>query len=142
MLTLGINYGSHDSTAAIAGDGEILFATAEERLSRKKHDGAFPLHAIRACLTHVGAELSDLDEVAFGWQPAAAARSLDLRNYLTGAHPMGLGEALRAQTIGRIEEYRSDGERLFRRHIGLPKHGFKRIDHHFAHALSAYPVSG
>ena len=43
MLTLGLNYGSHDSAAAIAQDGEILFATAEERLSRKKHDGAFPM---------------------------------------------------------------------------------------------------
>jgi len=114
MLTLGINYGSHDSAAAIAQDGEILFATAEERLSRKKHDGAFPLHAIRACLAHVRAELSDLDEVAFGWQPAAATRAVDLRNYLTGAHPMGWWQALRAQSIGRIEEYQRDGERLFR----------------------------
>src|SRR6516225_6996581 len=142
MLTLGINYGSHDSAAAIAQDGEILFATAEERLSRKKHDGAFPLHAIRACLAHVRAELSDLDEVAFGWQPAAAVRSTDLRNYLTGAHPMGWGQALRVQSIGRIEEYQRDGERLFLRHVGSPKNGFKRIDHHYAHALSAYPVSG
>src|SRR5262245_24137706 len=142
MLTLGINYGSHDSAAAIARDGEILFATAEERLSRKKHDGAFPLHAIRACLAHVGVELSHLDEVAFGWQPAAAIRSADLRNYLTGAHPMGWWAALRAQSIGRIEEYQKDGERLFCRHIGSPRNGFKRIDHHFAHALSAYPVSG
>src|SRR5215469_13191773 len=142
MLTLGINYGSHDSAAAIAQDGEIRFATAEERLSRKKHDGAFPLHAIRACLAHVGAELSHLEEVAFGWQPAAATRSADLRNYLTGAQPMGWGQALRAQSIGRIEEYQRAGERLFRRHVGSPKNGFKRIDHHFAHALSAYPVSG
>src|SRR6516225_578403 len=142
MLTLGINYGSHDSAAAIAQDGEILFATAEERLSRKKHDGAFPLHAIRACLAHVRAELSDLDEVAFGWQPAAATRAVDLRNYLTGAHPMGWWQALRAQSIGRIEEYQNNGERLFCRHIGSPRNGFRRIDHHFAHALSAYPVSG
>jgi carbamoyltransferase len=67
MLTLGINYGSHDSAAAIVRDGDILFATAEERLSRKKHDGGFPLHAIRACLGHAEAELSHLDEVAFGW---------------------------------------------------------------------------
>jgi carbamoyltransferase len=142
MLTLGINYGSHDSAAAIARNGEILFATAEERLSRKKHDSGFPLHAIRACLTHAGIELSDLDEVAFGWQPAAAARSTDLRNYLTGAHPMGWWGALRAQTVDRIEEYQKNGERLFRRHFGSPKNSFKRIDHHYAHALSAYPVSG
>jgi carbamoyltransferase len=142
MLTLGINCGSHDSAAAIARDGDILFATAEERLSRKKHDGGFPLHAISACLAHAGAELSDLDEVAFGWQPAAAIRSADLRNYLTGAHPMGWWGALRAQSIGRIEEYQKSGERLFCRHFGSPRNGFKRIDHHYAHALSAYPVSG
>ena len=142
MLTLGINYGSHDSAAAIARNGEILFATAEERLSRKKHDSGFPMHAIRTCLAHAGVKLSDLDEVVFGWQPAAATRSADLRNYVTGSHPMGWWAALRAQTVGRIEEYQKDGERLFCRHIGLPKSGFKRIDHHYAHALSAYPVSG
>ena len=142
MLTLGINYGSHDSAAAVARDGEIMFATAEERLSRKKHDSGFPLHAIRACLAHAGAELADFDEVAFGWQQFAAARSADLRDYLTGVHPMGLRSALRAQSVGRIEEYQRDGERLFRRHFGSPRNGFKRIDHHYAHALSAYPVSG
>src|SRR5262249_20052870 len=109
MLTLGINYGSHDSAAAIARDGEILFATAEERLSRNKHDGGFPLHAVRAALAHAGAELAELDEVAFGWQPLGAVRSADLRNYLTGAHPMGWREALKAQTVGRIVEYQRDG---------------------------------
>ncbi len=142
MLTLGINYGSHDSAAAIARDGEILFATAEERLSRKKHDGGFPLLAIKACLAHAGAKLVDLDEVAFGWQSASTTRSADMRNFFTGAHPMGWWGVLRAQSVGRIEEYQRDGERLFRRHVGQPKNGFKRIDHHYAHALSAYPVSG
>jgi carbamoyltransferase len=142
MLTLGINYGSHDSAAAIARDGEILFATAEERLSRKKHDGGFPLLAIKACLAHAGAKLVDLDEVAFGWQSASATRSADMRNFFTAAHPMGWWGVLRAQSVGRIEEYQRDGERLFRRHVGQPKNGFKRIDHHYAHALSAYPVSG
>jgi carbamoyltransferase len=142
MLTLGINYGSHDSAAAIALDGEILFATAEERLTRTKHDGGFPVHAIRAAFAHAEVKLADLDQVAFGWQPLAAVRSVDLRNYLTGAHPMRWREALKAQTVGRIVEYQRDGERLFRRHVGSPKNGFKRIDHHYAHALSAYPVSG
>jgi carbamoyltransferase len=142
MLTLGINYGSHDSAAAIARDGEILFAAAEERLSRKKHDSGFPLHAIRACLVHAGVELADLDEVAFGWQQSSAVRTADMRDFFTGSHPMGWWAALRAQTVGRIEEYQRDGERLFRRHVGSPKNGIKRIDHHYAHALSAYPVSG
>jgi carbamoyltransferase len=142
MLTLGINYGSHDSAAAIARDGEVLFATAEERLSRKKHDSGFPLLAIRACLAHAGVELAAIDEVTFGWQHFSAVRSADMRDFLTGVHPMGWWGILRAQTVGRVEEYQRDGERLFQRHIGSPKNGFKRIDHHYAHALSAYPISG
>ena len=142
MLTLGINYGSHDSAAAIACEGKILFAIAEERLSRKKHDGGFPVLAITAALSHAGAKLADVDEVAFGWQPSSATRTADFRNYLTGAHPMRLSDVLRGQGIGWFEDYRKNGERLFRRHIGAPRNGFKRIDHHYAHALSAYPVSG
>ena len=142
MLTLGLNYGSHDSAAAIAVDGQIAFAIAEERLSRKKHDGGFPIRAIGACLAHVGATIDDLDEVAFGWQKASATRSADLRNYFTGAHPMAWWDVLREQTIGRIEHYQRDGERLFHRHFGPPRKPLKWIDHHYAHALSAYPVSG
>src|SRR5262245_39861748 len=142
MLTLGLNYGSHDSAAAIAVDGKVLFAIAEERLSHKKHDGGFPVHAIRAALAYAGAELSDVDEVAFGWQPFSAMYAADLRNYLTRAHPMNLGDVVRMQSISWLDEYRKNGERLFRRHFGSPRNGFKRIDHHYAHALSAYPVSG
>jgi carbamoyltransferase len=142
MLTLGINYGLHDSAAAIACDGRVVFAIAEERLSRKKHDGGFPVLAIRAALDHVGAKLADLDEVTFGWQSFGATRAADLRNYLTRAHPMRLGDILRAQSIGWLDEYRNNDERLFRRYFGLPKTGLKRIDHHYAHALSSYPVSG
>jgi carbamoyltransferase len=142
MLTLGINYGSHDSAAAIAQDGKLIFAIAEERLSRKKHDGGFPVLALGAALEYAGARLADVDEVAFGWQPFSAILAADLKNYLTGVHPMGFGSILRAQSVGWLDDFRKHGERLFRRHFGSPKHGFKRIDHHYAHALSAYPVSG
>ena len=51
MISLGINYSQmHDSSACIARDGEVLFAIAEERLSRVKQDASFPVRAIRACL--------------------------------------------------------------------------------------------
>src|SRR6202022_3885796 len=99
MLTLGINHGIHDSAAAIARHGEILFATAEERLSRKKHDGGFPGLAIRACLAHAGAELADLDEVAFGWQSERAVRSADMRSFFGGVPPRGGGGFLGRETL-------------------------------------------
>ena len=51
VITLGFNYSQmHDSSACIARDGELLFAVAEERISRIKHDAGFPHIAIRACL--------------------------------------------------------------------------------------------
>jgi carbamoyltransferase len=143
MLTLGINYGSsHDSAAAIAKDGELLFAIAEERLSRKKHDGRFPRLAIEACLRHVNARASDLDDVVFGWQRPSALMATDLKNYFSGAHPMSLGSAIRGLCLGSIDNYRLDGERIFRRNFGLTRNGLRRVDHHYAHALSVYPLSG
>ena len=49
MICLGFNYSQmHDSSACIARDGELLFAVAEERISRVKHDAGFPRLAIRA----------------------------------------------------------------------------------------------
>ena len=51
VISLGINYSEmHDSSACIARNGEVLFAAAEERFSRLKHDARFPELAIRACL--------------------------------------------------------------------------------------------
>ena len=44
---LGISCFYHDSAAAIIRDGEIIKAVQEERLSRKKHDSRFPIHAVR-----------------------------------------------------------------------------------------------
>jgi hypothetical protein len=39
MLTLGVNYTRmHDSSACVVRDGELLFAVAEERISRLKHE--------------------------------------------------------------------------------------------------------
>src|SRR5262249_28835942 len=61
-----------------------------------------PLLAIRACLAHAGVELADIDEVAFGWQHSSAVRSADMRDFLTGAHPMGWWAVLRAQTVGPV----------------------------------------
>ena len=71
MISLGINYSEmHDSAACIARDGHILFAIAEERLSRLKHDARFPSLLIEACLAAAGIRADQLDFVCFGWPPA------------------------------------------------------------------------
>ena len=67
MLTIGINYSQmHDSSACIVRDGELLFAVAEERLSRAKHDARFPHLSIRACLDFARVTPDQVNEVCFG----------------------------------------------------------------------------
>jgi len=76
MLSIGINYSQmHDSSACIARDGEVLFAVAEERLSRLKHDARFPALAIRACLDFAGVRPDEIDYVCQGWPRPRALRS-------------------------------------------------------------------
>ncbi len=82
MITLGINYSQmHDSSACLVRDGELVFAVAEERISRVKHDARFPQNAIRACLEFAHIEAKQLDEVCFGWQDPGAVFRHDLKCY-------------------------------------------------------------
>ena len=46
----------HDSAAALVVEGQIVAAAAEERFSRKKHTGDFPIGAIHYCLSAAGIE--------------------------------------------------------------------------------------
>src|SRR5438105_3759256 len=143
MLVVGINYGSgHDSSAAVAVDGEVRFAVAEERLSRAKHDGGFPVLAIKACLAHTGASLGDAQAIICGWQTPGAILAQDAKDILTGSHPKSLGNAARFIASQSLNAWRSSGERALSRHFGSTRNPLARIDHHFAHALSTYAVSG
>ena len=65
MHILGISAHYHDSAAALISDGEIIAAAQEERFSRRKHDAAFPGHAIDYCLAEGGIGLEDVGYIAF-----------------------------------------------------------------------------
>jgi carbamoyltransferase len=78
-VVLGVNGADgvgHDAAAALAVDGRLVAAVEEERLVRvKRAYGLPPLHAIREVLTLAGCALSDVDVVAYPWQPAAMGLS-------------------------------------------------------------------
>ena len=42
MNILGIGYSMHESSACLVRDRELIFASAEERISRKKQDASVP----------------------------------------------------------------------------------------------------
>ena len=143
MITLGINYSQmHDSSACIVRDGELLLAVAEERVSRVKHDARFPQLAIQACLDFAKVSAGQLDEVCFGWQTAGPVYRHDLKLYATGRWPMNYMNVLNSTRHFLSMWHQESGAAPFRRIFGPTKARMRSVDHHLAHALSAYGFSG
>jgi carbamoyltransferase len=143
VISLGINYSQmHDSSACIARDGEILFAVAEERLSRAKHDARFPALAIRACLDFVGAQPNEVDFVCQGWSHPRAMLLHDLSCYATGKQPVNSRALMNSTRYFLSMWNQRSGENRFRQLFGASRPVFRLVDHHLAHAISAYAFSG
>ena len=143
MITLGVNYSQmHDSSACIVRDGDLLFAVAEERLSRLKHDARFPQLAIQACLDFANISAAQLDEVCFGWQTAGPVYRHDLKLYLTRRWPVNYLNVLNSSRHFLSMWHQESGAANFRLTFGPTKARMRFVDHHLAHALSAYAYSG
>ncbi len=132
----------HDSSSCIVRDGELLFAVAEERLSRVKHDAAFPRLAIQACLDFAAVQAAQLDEVCFGWPRAGAAFRHDLKCFASGKMRLSYLEVLNATLHFLSMRHQQGGAKRFTQHFGKVKARMRFVDHHLAHAISAYAFSG
>ncbi len=142
MISLGINYSEmHDSAACIARDGHILFAVAEERLSRLKHDARFPSLSIEACLAAAGIRADQLDFVCFGWPPAIEALKHDLKCMATGALPLNYVDLVSTVRRNLNHTRKQNGKKQFLARFPT-KAQFRFVEHHLAHAISAYSFSG
>ena len=132
---LGISAFYHDSAAALVVDGEIIAAAQEERFTRRKHEQAFPAHAIDYCLEEAGLTPEQLDFVGFYEKPFLKLERL-LETYLSYA-PRGFRSFLRFVP-------RWAGQRLFLpREIarGLGGRYSRQVvfaEHHESHAASAF----
>ena len=143
MLTLGINYSQmHDSSACIVRDGELLFAVAEERISRLKHAAGFPKNAIQASLDFTRVSADQLDEVCFGWQTAGPVYRHDLKCYATGKMPLSYVNGLNSTLHFLSMWHQQSGARKFAQQFGPTKAKMRFVDHHLAHAISSYGFSG
>jgi carbamoyltransferase len=143
MLTIGVNYSQmHDSSASIVRDGGLLFAVAEERISRVKHDARFPQNAIQACLDFAGVRTEQLDEVCFGWQTAGPVYRHDLKCYATGKIPLSYLSGLNSTLHFLSMWHQESGAKKFAQQFGPTKARMRFVDHHLAHAISTYAYSG
>jgi carbamoyltransferase len=143
MITLGVNYSRmHDSSACVVRDGELLFAVAEERISRVKHDARFPSNAIQACLDFTRVRADQLDEICFGWPSAGPGFRHDLKCFVSGKMPATYLNLLTTTTRFLSMWHQVGGTKRFTQQFGNIKSPARFVDHHLAHALSAYAYSG
>jgi carbamoyltransferase len=143
MISLGFNYSQmHDSSACIARDGELLFAVAEERISRVKHDAGFPRKAIQACLEFANIRPDELDFICQGWPAPSKVFATDLKCFLRGQYPVTYLNVLNSARLYASMAHQNGGFKLFTHHFGPAKAQMRFVDHHLAHAISAYSYAG
>jgi len=136
---LGLNAYHGDASAALVIDGELVAAAEEERFNRLKHVAGFPSLSAAWCLEDAGLSIGDVDHVAIGRDPRA-----------------NLGAKV-AQTLGRLRNPRYVADRIrsmsrvrglkndLANALGTSSDGmratFHNVEHHQAHAASAFFVS-
>jgi carbamoyltransferase len=145
MNILGVSGAvGHDASAALFVDGQLVAAVEEERFLRDKHaKGKFPLESSRYCLEFAGLQPNDIDLVAFPYAPISLlspARWHYARRYWYAPD-----RALYAIFNGN-RRYRRNvrGVMEMLQQLGV-KDGqskFRAVEHHLAHASSAYHLSG
>jgi carbamoyltransferase len=164
MYILGINAAFHDSAACILKDGKLLAATEDERFTHIKHGKRpvpfstweLPFHAIDYCLRTAGIHLSDVDHIAYSFDPYlllgdeyAGMSSIEIplegddRELTdTWGNPW---DPLFLTSIVNAPRQLVDGypHHLQKSFIGTKVTDFKWhfVEHHIAHAASAYHCS-
>ena len=134
----------HDASAALYIDGQLVAAVEEERFLRDKHaKEKFPLESSRYCLEFAGLQPDDIDIVAFPYAPISLfspARWHYARRYWYAPD-----RALPAIFNGN-RRYRRNVrgvmEMLDKLGVSKDKIRFRPVEHHLAHASSAYHLSG
>lgn len=142
MYTLGINAVFHDTAACLVHDGKLIAAAEEERFTHYKHGKRpipfsayeLPYHAIHYCLREAGIHATDIDHIAYSFDPGICNISV---------YP-GYDE-LFMNSINTAPQQLVSGypHHLQKAFDGLSVNHFQwhYVDHHLAHAASAFLAS-
>lgn len=122
MVVLGLNLGHNPSAALLDGNGLVLAAAHESRLTRFKKERRFPRRAIASVLRGAHRHPSEVRVVAYSSYEADSVR-LILDKFLCG-----VGDARKSAQALIDEELQR---------LGVKPVELVREDHHFAHACGA-----
>jgi carbamoyltransferase len=118
-----------DAAAALVIDGKLVAAAEQERFSRKKHTGDFPIDAIRFCLAEAGISIDEIDENAHGFD-YAPFRALYAQDEVS------------AELYNQVFSREALLQQVHRDLPGFPDKKVFQVGHHMAHAASAAYTSG
>lgn len=132
MYVMGVNSVYHESAACLLQDGALVAAAEEERFNRIKHGkkprpdnpNELPLRAMRYCLDAAGIDLPQVDHCGYSSNPN---RFMKYRYFAEFAY-MGEFVANIRRVPKRLRDMGYSGR-------------FHWLDHHAAHAASAYYLS-
>lgn len=134
-----------NSNAALFDDGELVFAAAEERLTRKKFQEGFPNHALAYMEEHFGTSCSSADVVVAGNPSHFLSRLPGIlppgeHDFFGVAHKLYLSFQDRLPSVPAFGHVtRGISSAALRAKLGR---GVTFVDHHTAHGYSAYITSG
>ena len=145
MIVLGLSGAvSHDASAALYIDGKLVAAAEEERFLRDKHaKGKMAYEATRFCLDFAGIKPEQIDIVAFPY--AQISLKSPARWHFAKRYWYVPDRAIMALFNGNRRydrNYRDVMKLLDDLGIGSDRVKFVPVEHHLAHASSAYHLSG
>lgn len=150
MLIVGLSAFGQNPGACIVRDGRLIAFAEEERFIRLKGANLrFPAKALAYCLREAKATLDDVDRFAVGWNAEKYRVHMPLffaRQFFRNMGAAGEGSSTRI--LAEIADQRPDAIRrrtlLAVREQGLSGRipEFVFVDHHLAHAASAFFASG
>ena len=133
---LGLNFHHSDSSACLVINGRLVAAISEERLTRNKRDSAFPINAIKLVLKIANLEYRDIDFIAYSRNERAnfiKKLQYGINNFNTAFPALKENRRRRKKNIN-LEKKRAN---LLGSKSNL-KRKVVKVEHHLAHACSAY----
>lgn len=162
MYILGINAAFHDSAACLLNNGQLIAAAEEERFTGIKHakrpipfsSYELPFHAIDYCLRVAGIHISEVDHIAYSFNPRlfdaptkgnSAEIPIDSSKVASQSNGNSVWDPLFLSLVSNAPRHLAGG---YPHHLqesfagaGDQSQKWHFVDHHIAHAASAYLAS-
>lgn len=139
MYILGLSFGYHDSSAALIKDGEIIFASQEERFSRIKHDNSFPTQSILEAFKFEKINIENISFVIYYEEPLDKFNRIIksiLKNLLKNFYK-GIAEYYN-EVYNWINYNKFNYKDIISDKLNIDKKKIKNCYHHISHASSAF----